>query len=224
MREPIVQKVIFTIIFAFAPAGAMVVFATSTGQGQALSILYGLLFGFYSLAMLGSARLSDSRAGRSSVAMTFIFNLTSMIIIVLVLNLFAAIQMNHEHGVGLRRLWTLIAIVGLLSVFNYIAAEILIRRETDDSNGFDYRPHLSAFRPATNSATGPRSLELYRRAATWALTPLATSLAITLITYHLSSYEGTVVNHATIFGVYLAVAVVVKQKAEEITSRRSDPK
>lgn len=61
---------------------------------------------------------------------------------------------------------------------------------------------------------------IYKSAAMWSLGPVIAAIVITLLTYIMSNYQGTIVNHATIFGVYLAVFFTLKQKIDEFRRER----
>jgi hypothetical protein len=60
---------------------------------------------------------------------------------------------------------------------------------------------------------------LLHRTLKWFFMPVFISVFITGLTYVLSGYTRSIPNHCTVFGVYFAVAIVFKQKLEDLKYR-----
>ena len=93
-----------------------------------------------------------------------------------------------------------ISVLFIVAIVNFFLISVLTAQEADSERQIDDEAYVSGLK--------------------WLIIPLLVSLAITVLTWLLSGYEGTVVNHATIFGVYLAVALVLKDKISHFQTGR----
>jgi predicted secreted protein len=101
------------------------------------------------------------------------------------------------------------AIIYIVSIINYFLVEVVLSKVEQAELG---RVDVSE---AVIIDT-----KTYLNAARWLLMPCLISAVITLLTYLLSGYESSIVNHAGIFGVYLAIAIVFKEK---VISKQKSP-
>jgi hypothetical protein len=95
-------------------------------------------------------------------------------------------------------------VIFLITFVQYVLTNILA---TVSSNRFE---------PESVATSNEVSLgkHAYALAAKEILVPLIAASLVTLLTYLFSSYQNSVVNHATIFGVYLTIFILIDEKAK----------
>ena len=100
----------------------------------------------------------------------------------------------------------------IFAVLNYFIVEHLFGRNDDYEyllHGFNYDEQKIGF-------------SSYIKAAHWVMWPIIISIIITLLIHLVSPYENGIVNHATVFAVVSAIAIVMKDKALLVNKASND--
>lgn len=101
------------------------------------------------------------------------------------------------------RLLTQAAIIYIFTLIFYLLIEVVLGRFED------VELHVVSTQEVTIIDTNA-----YLAAVRWLLSPLLLSATITTVTYFMSSYQNSFVNHATVLGLYLGIFVILKSRVE----------
>ncbi len=101
-----------------------------------------------------------------------------------------------------------VAVLYIISILYFFLAEMFI---------FTIEAAISdeSEQPQVITVIGTKA---YLAAMKWLAGPLVTGFIIALLTFLISEYENSLANHATIFGLYLAIAIVFKEKRQSLRS------
>lgn len=128
----------------------------------------------------------------------------NMIVIVGVIQLTVFIDLTSISALNLNNIYKAIGSVYILSIANFLTIFHIVGDASSE-------PEVES--PIDNNA--------YVASLKWLAPPLFISTMITFITWWLSDYQSNIINHATIFGVYLAIFVVLRDKFIEFKNNNN---